>query len=110
MDSNTKHRCVLQQVSKLPSDYRALVHLSLFLTLFSSTNLWIILISIYLRSLQCVLCTRLGLLNIERHVIVVATQRLSRDGGMAENHGPRKLGNSSGLGPEVVERQRMAIE
>ena len=29
---------------------------------------------------------------------------------MAEDHGPHKLGNSPGPGPEIVERQRIAKE
>ena len=37
--------------------------------------------------------------------VVVVTQPLPMDGGMAEDHGPQKLGNSPGFGPEVVETE-----
>ena len=35
---------------------------------------------------------------------------LPRDGGMVEDHGAQKPGNSPGPGPEVVEKQRVAKE
>ena len=39
--------------------------------------------------------------------LLLVTQPLPRDGGIAEDHGAPEAGNSPGPGPEVVERQRV---
>ena len=43
-------------------------------------------------------------------VVVAVTRPLPRDGSMVEDHGTQKSDNSPGLGPEVVERQKIAKE
>ena len=41
-------------------------------------------------------------------LLLLVTRPLPRDGGMADDHGAQKPGNSPGPGPEVVEIQRVA--